>query len=129
MSFLISDLVEITDPQNQTPAQIGFISEVGAKTLEVSLLGPDGLVDIIDIDIEQVRNTKSMLAKKYYEIYQQSLDDIAKEAEERKKKRSLVTNYLSRKYKITPDEVYGIYTAMLSFEEYYEDFLKKEFKI
>lgn len=55
--------------------------------------------------------------------YQAELDAIAQECEDRNKCYQEVLSYLAKTYKISKDEVYAIYKAMLDYESFYKQTL------
>jgi hypothetical protein len=133
MAFKENSLVRIVrPPAGMLSLQnlIGFVNynppvECEDPQVEIAILDDTGLREIYMLPEAALIPDETDEAIKLYNKYQNSLQEIEREAKERQKRRSAVTNYLARKYRITPDEVYGVYRAMLNYESYYEEFVKR----
>ena len=130
MSYSESDLVKVAiapPGQNHLLGSIGFINNVTSEgELEVGILDTEGLGEIILIPETYLIPEDSAEAKALYTRYRDTVDEINREAEERQRKSLQVTNHLARKYNIAPDEVHGIYKAMLHYETYHEEHLARK---
>jgi len=61
-----------------------------------------------------------------YDLYQRTLVAISEEAEERGRKYRVVLKHLSRKYKLSMDEIRAIYKSMLHYQMYYQENLRNK---
>ena len=133
MPFEENSLVRIVSPPPGMHALqnlIGFVNynpPVACEDpqVEIAILDDTGLREIYMLPEAALTPDESQEAVRLYNQYQNSLQEIERESQERQKRRTAVTNHLSRKHGITPDEVYGIYRAMLNYESYYEEFVRK----
>jgi hypothetical protein len=129
MSYSESDLVKVaTAPPNQENLldEVGFVNATPENGLvEVAILDTKGLRDIFLISEAFLVSEDSVEARNLFNSYKNTLDEINREADARQRKKVQVTSHLARKYNIGPDEVHGIYKAMLHYEKYHEDHLTK----
>lgn len=109
--------------QKSLMGQVGFILTSGSENSdpEVGVLDETGLVDVFFIPEQYLDEESSPAAIQYYNNYKKTVNEIAKEADDRQHKYVSVTNALARKFNITPDEVIGICNAMINYEEFFED--------
>ena len=145
MKFNEQDLVKITaissesdsHPQQDLLDRVGFIEYIevrrprgpglnpsgpgGRFQYHVGILSEEGLDRIVTIPECYLTLDTTQETKQLYDAYQLTLDDIQREANDRHHQKIAVTNHLSRKHSITPDEVHGIYKAMLYYQEYYKE--------
>tara|TARA_B100001113_G_C21011632_1_gene579546 strand:- start:548 stop:958 length:411 start_codon:yes stop_codon:yes gene_type:complete len=133
MAFKENSLVRIVRPpagMNALQNLIGFVNynppiECEDPQIEIAILDDTGLREIYMLPEAALILDETEEATRLYSQYQNSLQEIERESKERQKRRTAVTNYLARKYGITPDEIYGVYKAMLNYENYYEEYVKR----
>ena len=127
MSYSESDLVRVAvAPPNQKHLldSVGFVNiKPTNEQVEVGILDKEGLRDILLIPETFLVSEDSPEAKNLLAKYRATVEEINREANNRQRKSVEVTNHLARKYNIGPDEVRGIYKAMLHYEKYHEDHL------
>lgn len=124
-------LVKVILPPPHTPElseAVGFVNnppdnpeDVNTNTnLEIGILTETGLQEIYLIPTACLAADDSPETAALYAAYRHTLEEIKSESDERYKKQLWTTNHLARKYGITPDEVHGVYKAMLHYEEHYD---------
>ena len=132
MIFNENDLVCVATtppaPNEHLDGRFGYISGPGYIPKDeqqvhypVAILSEDGLEEIAVIATGYLGYDTSEEARCAFEAYQQTLDEIEREADQRQKQYRMVINHLARKYGITPDEVRGVYKAVLHYENYYQE--------
>jgi len=103
----------------------GYIVVSGSENTEpeVGILDDTGLVDVYTIPQACLTADTSSATIKNYQIYKKTLQNIQQEADDRQRKYIEVTNFLSRRHSVAPDEIIGIYKAILNYEKFYEEHL------
>jgi len=136
MIFHENDTVQVATtppaPNEHLEGRIGYIDGPGYYPLNerqihypVALLVTEGIEDVIDIAAAYLVHDVSTETVALFEQYQQTLNEIVHESNERQKHYRMVINHLARKYGIGPDEVRGIYKAVLNYEDYYQENIAK----
>lgn len=136
MNFSENDTVQIAiappAPNEYLEGRIGYIDGPGRIPRNedqihypVALITPDGVEDVVEIAAGYLVHDDTDTTLQLFQQHQQTLDEIAREADQRQKHYRMVINYLARKYGITPDEVRGVYKAVLNYEDYYQEHIAK----
>jgi hypothetical protein len=124
-------------PYQELIGRIGFIDHIkvrsglaqkawgpgGAYRYQVALLTEGGLDEIITVSEYYLAPDDSEEAKQFYANYQATLEGVQREADDRQRQYLAVSKHLADKHNITPNEVHGIYKAILNYQDYYKDML------
>lgn len=123
----VHDLVSVNSRRPYRDAVGGFISSIARDTgaFEVCLLDEEGnLVDALEVHAAAVTPNTDKKLQAAFEKYQQTVDSVAFECDERARKYRLTQAALAKRYKISQDEVYAIYKSMLDYENYYDTYIQ-----
>jgi hypothetical protein len=134
-----SNLNPHTYPHQDLVGRVGFVDYIkvsrprgpgrkpwgpgSAYQYQVGLLTEEGLDEIITVSEYYLAADDSEEAKQFYANYQATLEGIQREADDRQHQYFAVAKHLADKYNITPNEVHGIYKAILNYQDYYKDML------
>lgn len=132
MNFEEDDIVKVittpTYPNEHLDQRIGYIDSIPQRKKDdlqqhylVNILAEDGIECSALIAEAYLALDTSNTGKRLYTAHQEKLDSITASYNEHQRQYRTVINHLAVKYGIAPDEIRGIYNAVLCFDDYYRE--------